>query len=133
MKDFNAWATDAIIIDFDDEIIYSYDQANVSHPVVFPTVSFTLLPTTLLCNSAKIKLNNLDADEDEFYFYIGINGFTKSKLNTCIEFAYGDEQDTIDLTEEEQEVVFAVLDQQCREKLGKSCDELLEEAKAEME
>ena len=133
MKNFKLWAEDAIQIDFDDEITYSQDQANVSHPVVFPTVSFTLLPTTLLCNSAKIKLNNLDADDEDFTFYIGINGFTKTKLNNCIEYTCGDEQDTIDLTEEEQETVFAVLDAQCKAKLGKGCDDLLEEAKTRIE
>lgn len=133
MKDFRQWAEDAIQIDFEDEITYSHDQANINYPVVFPTVGFTLVLTKLLCDSGRIKQNNLDADDEDFAFYIGINGFTKTKLNNCIEFTCGDEQDTIDLTEEEQEVVFAVLDRQCKEKLGKSCDELLEEAKAQME
>ena len=133
MKDFKQWAEDAIQIDFDDEITYSHDQANVNYPVVFPTVSFTLVPTKLLCDSGRIKQNDLDAADEDFSFYIGINGFTKTKLNNCIEFTCGDEQDTIDLTEEEQEVVFSVLDRQCKEKLGKGCDMLLEEAKAQIE
>ena len=129
MNNFKLWASDAIQIDFDDEIIFSHDQANISYPVVFPTVSFTLFPTKLLCDSGRIKQNNLDAADDDFSFYIGINGFTKTKLNNCSEYTCGDEQDTIDLTEEEQETVFAVLDAQCKAKLGKGCDDLLEEAK----
>lgn len=96
---------------------------------MFPVVSFELLPTGMLSTAAYAKVRK---DED-FSFYSGINGFTKTKLNNCIEFTYGDEQDTIDLTEEEQEIVFAVLDAQCKEKLGKGCDDLLEEAKAQME
>ena len=68
----------------------------------------------------------------DFSFYIGINGFSKSKVNNCIEFTYGDEQETIDLTEEEQESIWEILDSQCREKLSKGCEELLEEAKQQM-
>ena len=91
-----------------------------------------MVPTKLLCDSGRIKQNNLEAADEDFNFYIGINGFTKSKLNNCIEYTCGDDQDAIDLTEEEQEVVFAVLDAQCKEKLGKGCDDLLEEAKAQI-
>ncbi len=133
MSLFNLWASNAIQIDFNEEITCSHDQAYISVPTVFPTVSFTLLATGLLCEAGKTKLNNPDCDDEDFAFYIGINGFTKTKLNNCIEFTCGDEQDTIDLTEEEQEVVFAVLDRQCKEKLGKGCDDLLEEAKAQIE
>lgn len=132
MNLFNLWASHAIQIDFDEEITYSHDQAYISVPTVFPTVSFTLLATGFLCEAGKTKLNNPDAADEDFSFYIGINGFTKTKLNNCIEFTCGDEQDTIDLTEEEQEVVFAILDAQCKEKLGKGCDELLAEAKAQI-
>ncbi len=126
---FKLWAEAAILINFNAEISYSQDQAYISVPTVFPVVSFELLPTGMLSTAAYAKVRK---DED-FAFYIGINGFTKTKLNNCIEFTCGDKQDTIDLTEEEQEIVFAVLDAQCKEKLGKGCDELLEEAKAEIE
>ena len=39
---------------------------------------------------------------------------------------------SIDLKEEELPMIFETLDRQCREKLGKGCLDLLEEARAEM-
>lgn len=40
---------------------------------------------------------------------------------------------TIDLTEEEQIAIYNRLDEQCRKYEGKSCEELLAEAKKRME
>lgn len=40
---------------------------------------------------------------------------------------------TIDLTEEEQEFMYARLDAQCRKYLGKTCEELLAESHRELE
>ena len=39
----------------------------------------------------------------------------------------------LDLSEEEQRVIFALLDEQCREHYNKSCADLLEEARQAME
>jgi len=53
-------------------------------------------------------------------------------MNNCIEYINGDDTDIIDLTEEEQEIIWNILDKQCRETLGKNCENLLKEAKAQI-
>ena len=56
MNLFRLWASRAIKIDFESEISYGQDQAYISYPVVFPTVSFELLPTDFLCEAARTKI-----------------------------------------------------------------------------
>ena len=71
--------------------------------------------------------------EDAGYeFMIGINDFTPSKMDSCILFTVDMETYSIDLTAEELPMIFDSLDSQCREKFGKGCLDLLEEARAEM-
>ena len=71
--------------------------------------------------------------EDAGYeFMIGINDFTPSKMDSCILFTVDMETYSIDLTDEELPMIFDSLDSQCREKLGKGCLDLLEEARGEM-
>ena len=43
-----------------------------------------------------------------------------------------DERYTIDLSEEDQRELYAALDRECREKLGKGCEDLLAEARTRM-
>ena len=64
---------------------------------------------------------------------------SKTKLDTSIMFTVASETQSddnetyyIDLSEEEQLIIYAELDKQCRKNLQKSCDELLEEAREEM-
>jgi hypothetical protein len=75
-------------------------------------------------------------DNDGWYdFYVGINGYTESHMDSCIEFVVvnsnspdDEERYTIDLTEEEQRTVFSCLDEQCRKHLEKrTCEEQMEE------
>ena len=61
-------------------------------------------------------------------------------MDSCIELVVvnADSEDneelyTIDLTEEEQVLIYAQLDEQCRRHEGKSCEELLKEAEKRME
>ena len=61
-------------------------------------------------------------------------------MGSCIEFVVvnsdspdNEESYTIDLTEEEQEFMYARLDAQCRKYLGKTCEELLAESHRELE
>ena len=61
-------------------------------------------------------------------------------MDGCIEFyvVNADSEDNesryfIDLTAEEQSVIYARLDEQCKIYLGKSCEELLAEAGKELE
>jgi len=82
-----------------------------------------------------------DGDLDGWYnFQISINGFLSTKLDSCIEFVVvnSDSEDNeqayeIDLTEAEQELIYALLDKQCRAYFGKGCEKLLEEARIAME
>ena len=70
---------------------------------------------------------------------IGINDYTDSKLDTCITFALinGTTPDTeetyvIDLSPEEQKLIYERLNEECEEHLGKTCEDLLAEARKEM-
>lgn len=125
-----AFPIDAIQIDFDMDIEYGQDQANVSYPTVFPTVGFELQNTDELIKMAdQITGYGEDAEYD---FQIGINDFTPSKVDSCIMFFVDMETYSIDLDDEDLPKIFDSLDRQCREKLRKGCLDLLEEARAEM-
>ena len=139
-----------ISIDFESEILYGQDQTYFSTPTKFPTVEFQLNDSMTLCKIADTirkadghKPMFLDADEMDlngwYNFYIGLNGFTDTKVDTHIEFVVVSEDAddnewmyTIDLTEEEQRMIYDELDRQCKKKLGKGCEELLAEAEKEM-
>ena len=140
-------------IDRDAEVLYGSDQAYVSYPVRFATVGFQILDTDALSAIAdRIRkdqgmrpMHPMDeyadetCDNDGWYdFYVGLNDYSDTKVDSCIEFVVvnSDSPDnettyTIDLDEQEQKCVYARLDQQCREYLGKSCEELLAEARKE--
>ena len=146
---------DAVFIDFGAEILYGSDQCYVSYPCRFPTVSFSLMATNGLSQIAdRIRkdmgfkpMHPMDeytddtCDNDGWYdFFIGINGYAENHMDSCIEFVVvnsdsedNEQQYTIDLTTEEQDVIYACLDEQCRNQLGKSCAELLAEARIQME
>ena len=73
-------------------------------------------------------------------YYVGINGYTKNHMDSCIEFVVvnsesedNEQRYAIDLTSEEQDVIYTRLDEQCRRNLGKGCEELLAEARKQME
>ena len=144
-----------IYVDFGAEITYGSDQAYISYPCRVPTVGFQLMATDGLSGIAdRIRkeqgfapMHPMDeyteetCDNDGWYdFYVGLNGFSDTKVDTCIEFVVvnsdsADNEDmyTIDLTEEEQAVIYKRLDEQCRKYLEKSCEELLAEACKRME
>lgn len=144
-----------IYIDFSSEILYGDDQAYISYPVVFPTVGFQLMATNGLVEIAdRIRkdkgfrpMHAMDeftddtCDNEGWYdFFIGLNGFTETHMDASLDFVVvnSDSEDneetyTIDLTEEEQIAIYNRLDEQCRKYEGKSCEELLAEAKKRME
>ena len=125
-----AFPIDAIKIDFDIEIEYGQDQAFISYPTVFPTVTFGLEAADEIIKMAdQITGYRKDAG---YEFVIGINDFTPSKMDTCLMFTVDMETYSIDLKDEELPMIFDSLDSQCREKLGKGCLDLLEEARAKM-
>ena len=146
---------DEILIDFGSEIMYGDDQCYLDYPSRFPTVEFQLMATNGLVQIAdRIRkdagykpMHALDeytddtCDNDGWYdFYVGLNGFSDNHMDSCIEFVVvnADSEDneelyTIDLTAEEQAAVYSALDRQCRDHLGKGCEELLAEAQKKME
>ena len=138
---------DNIFIDTEAEILYSSDQQCFKYPSRFATVGFELVSTYFLEQLADhirdeqhLKVFGKRADPGAWYsFSISLNDFTKSKLDTCITFIVRDdnaldneEMYYIDLSEAEQKAIYRCLDKQCREKLGKSCEDLLAEARREM-
>lgn len=146
---------DGICIDFGSEIMFGDDQCYLDYPCRFPTVGFQLVATNSLVQIAdRIRkdagfkpmypmdeFTDDTCDNDGWYdFYVGINGYSDSRMDTCIEFivvnADSDDNEglyAIDLTAEEQAAVYTRLDEQCREHLGKGCVELLAEAQNKME
>lgn len=146
---------DEVFIDFGCEIMYGSDQAYISYPCRFPTVEFQLMATNGLSQIAdRIRkdagykpMHPMDeytddtCDNEGWYdFYLGLNSFDDGHIDTCIEFCVvnadsedNEEMYTIDLTKDEQTALYNRLDEQCRQYLGKGCEELLEEARKEME
>lgn len=80
-------------------------------------------------------------DNDGWYdFFISLNGYTETHLDTCIaavvagsDSVDNEEMYTIDLSEAEQGLLYDRFDEQCRKYVGRSCEELLKEAKELME
>ena len=81
-----------------------------------------------------------DIDCDGWYdFFISLNGLNDSHLDTCIAVVVAgsdspDNEDmyTIDLSEDEQKMLYKRFDEQCRKSINKSCEELLKEAEEMM-
>ena len=82
-----------------------------------------------------------DIDCDGWYdFFISLNGLNESHLDTCIAVVVAgsdslDNEDmyTIDLSEDEQKMLYKRFDEQCRRTIDKTCEELLKEAEEMME
>ena len=82
-----------------------------------------------------------DIDCDGWYdFFISLNGLNESHLDTCIAVVVAgsnspDNEDmyTINLTENEQKMLYKRFDEQCRRTIDKTCEELLKEAEDMME
>ena len=143
-----------VFLDCGAEVLYGSDQAYISCPCRFPTVGFQLMATNGLAEIAdRIRkdagfkpMHPMDEYTDEtcdnngwYDFFVEINGFTDNHMGGCIEFIVvnsdsmdNEELYTIDLGADEQAAVYNRLDEQCREYLGKSCEELLAEAGAKM-
>lgn len=142
-----------------DAVTYCHfgsDQANVNFPVRFPTVTLGLESTIALdriVDAMRVEaghkpmfpdnweeLDTEDWDDNGWYnFWVGLNGFTDTMVDTCIEavvqseWADDNEQSYyIPLSEAEQIAIYNELNRQLRERFGTSCDELLEEARQEM-
>ena len=139
----------AIHIDTEADYMSGDDQAYNSYPIRFPTVEFQLVAILGLSQAADavrkakgfLPMLEDGGDTEGWYdFYIGLNGFTDTNLDTSIMFVVvnsdsPDNEDcyTIDLSEAEQRAIYGILDDQCRRYYEKSCAGLLEEARLAME
>ena len=139
----------AIRIDPDVDYMLGDDQAFYCYPVRFPTVEFELIDTTALCVAVDIIRKGMGfppmledgGDTEGWYrFYLGLNGYTESHVDASImavvENSDSDDNDEcyeIALAEDEQRIIYDLLDRQCRLYYGKSCADLLEEARYAME
>lgn len=65
-------------------------------------------------------------------FLIGINGFTKTKVDTALEVVVDEERYFVDLSENDQKEIWDALDDQCRKLFSRGCDALLGEARKRM-
>ena len=155
MKLVEAFLKDELFIDFGAEVMYGDDQMCLDYPYRFATVGFQLMATSGLAQIAdRIRkdqgfkpMHPMDeftddtCDQNGWYdFYIGLNDWSSSKVDSCIDVIVvnsdsldNEECYTIDLDGKEQEYVYARLDEQCRKYLGKSCEDLLVEARKAME
>ena len=144
-----------IFIDFGSEVMYGTDQMYVDYPIRFATVGFQLMDTALLSeivdrirkDRGYAPFHPMDEYTDEvcdqtgwYSFYIGLNEWDSTRVDTFIEAVVcnsssSDEGEmyTIDLSPEEQGILFCRLDEQCRQYLGKGCNELLAESRKKME
>ena len=139
----------AIHIDTEQEYMLGDDQAYFCYPVRFPTVEFELAATTELCEIVDVirkekgyppMLEDGGDSEGWYDLYLGLNGYADSRLDTSIMAVVvnSDSEDNedyylIDLSEDEQREIYAILDDQCMRYYEKSCADLLDEARREME
>ncbi len=114
-------------------IRYGSAQIMSSSPSIYPVVTFRLKLTPELERLAE-KIDKSADGTQEYVFYACINSYTKSgtdnHLTLVVYYEDGDDDlYMIELKEDAKKVLYDRLDEQCRKKLGKSCRELLTEAK----
>lgn len=139
----------AVYLDAMEDYQLGDDQACLNYPMRYPTVEFELVDTIELCEIVDTirkgkgyrPVLEEGGDTSAWYsMYLGLNGYTSTGLDTSILaiVVNSDSEDNeqpyyLDLSEEEQRAIFKLLDGQCREHYGKSCADLLEEARQAME
>ena len=139
----------AIYLDAMEDYQLGDDQACLNYPMRYPTVEFELVDTIELCEIVDTirkgkgyrPVLEEGGDTSAWYsMYLGLNGYTSTGLDTSILaiVVNSDSEDNeqpyyLDLSEDEQRAIFKLLDGQCREHYGKSCADLLEEARQAME
>ena len=113
---------EAIFLESGYDPIRSTGEVFVTYPCVFNTLSFELSATDLLVSLA----DAISGMEDSLYsFYITINDYCR--IENCITAVVWDtdEEILIELDEEERENLYERLDELCREKYWKGCEEML--------
>ena len=114
------------------DVKYGSTQLFSSSPVLSPTVTFRLKLTPELEKIAE-KVDKTADGTQEYVFYVCINSYTKSKTDNCLTLVvYQEDGDEsvyyIELKDGAKDALYERLDEQCRKKLGKTCDLLLKEA-----
>lgn len=155
MTMFERILRDFVFVDFGSEIRYGSDQICLNEPVRFATVTFRLIDTWLLSGlvdrirkdegippaSPMDEYTEDMCDPDCWYeFFLSLNDQSETRVDASIEAVVCNSPSrdegkryTLDLSPEEQELFYCRLDEQCRKYLGKSCEDLLAEARKEME
>lgn len=115
------------------DVKYGSTQLLSSSPTLSPTVTFRLKLTPELEKIAE-KVDKTADGTQEYVFFVGINSYTKSRTDNCLTLVvYQEDGDEsvyyIELKDGAKEALYERLDEQCRKKLGKSCEKLLKEAK----
>ena len=149
-----SFVQDNVFVDFCTDILYGSERINLNQPRNFATVEFELVSTPALCRAVdKIRMKHGYApmetvdgytskmrDQGFYNFYFGINEWTDTKANACIDAVVcnsnspdDEELYSIDLGPDEQIAMYNRVDEQCRKYAKKSCAELLSEARKEME
>lgn len=144
-----------IRIDFDSALMYGEDQMDICYPVRFPTVTFSLYDfDTLVSLADRARTSNggrplypmegypeETCDQNSWYnFYISINDAPSCPVTPYISaYVYGSDcaddgyEYAIPIPKADMSALYESLDDQCRKHLGKSCADLLAEARMEME
>lgn len=150
MTMFEAALKDNVFIDPELDPMIGSDQMDVDYPCRFGTVMFMLVSTSFLSTQAdRIRkeqgfapMQPMDEYTDEtcdqngwYDFYYGINALGEGFGDSTIEFvvAGSDSPDneqgyTIDLTPDEQEAMFARMDEESKRVFDRSAADLLAEA-----
>ena len=128
-----------IFIDFGQEYLLGSDQVFNTYPCRFATVTFQLLPTTVLEEIVdRMRQDNIlsFARDGWIEYSIGLNDYNDSKVDSCISAIVVNNSASdnehiyiIDLSEPEQRAMYKRLDFLCRDHLGVGCEDLLEEAR----
>ncbi len=126
---------ESIIIDFNSKITYGIDLKYVDYPSRLANITFTLLNTTPLLQIAdSLRAENEECNKEfidgTYKFCIGINGHTKVNHFIACEITTDDDEELyfIDLSKEEQKLIYEILNEQCKEHLNQTCDDILGEA-----
>lgn len=113
---------EAIFLESGYDPIRSTGEVFVTYPCVFNTLTFRLSATPLLVVLSDIISGG---EHSSYDFYITVNDYCRIE-NCIVAVAWDtDEEILIELDEEERENLYRRLDELCRERYGKSCEEML--------
>lgn len=134
-----------IVIDGESTPIEGTGQSYMSYPVVFPTITYSLVNTDGLTNIVnairKQDGHKMEISDYSYESAIGINGYTDDFMDTCIEVAVTDEDASdygesyiIDLNENDtvRANIRANLDNQLFHLYGKDINTLIKQATERM-